>query len=413
MSCSSKQRINNGELRMSILSKIPIFDIDTHFTEPKDLWTSRAPAKYKERVMHVRRDASGQDSWFIEGHNVAPIGPGVVNRQGDKVPGLVNLSNYDEMSLAATETPDRLKLMDKMGVAKQIFYPNVVGFGANRLMDFSDDADLRLWHATTYNDVVADIQKDSKGRILPQAVLPLWDIKASTKELVRIREKLGLCGIAMSDRPQDFKQPPLADPAWNDFFSACQDLEVPVNFHIGSGSLDHQIETYWGDRVLFRKDGSLNGGLGSFIAVSNFLANFKDIINLILTGMCDRFPRLKFVSVESGAGWIPFIIKSLEYSFEDVLTREERATFKAEPREYFKRQIYTSYWFENARAVNTYIEEFGTDNLMIETDFPHPQTLYPGLAQKIEETLGIYDEETQRKILYKNAEKVYGVKVAA
>jgi len=63
-------------------------------------------------------------------------------------------------------------------------------------MDFSDDADLRLWHATTYNDVVADIQKDSKGRILPQAVLPLWDIKASTKELVRIREKLGLCGIA-------------------------------------------------------------------------------------------------------------------------------------------------------------------------------------------------------------------------
>jgi len=74
MSCSSKQRINNGELRMSILSKIPIFDIDTHFTEPKDLWTSRAPAKYKERVMHVRRDASGQDSWFIEGHNVAPIG---------------------------------------------------------------------------------------------------------------------------------------------------------------------------------------------------------------------------------------------------------------------------------------------------------------------------------------------------
>ena len=50
---------------------------------------------------------------------------------------------------------------------------------------------------------------------------------------------------------------------------------------------------------------------------------------------------------------------------------------------------------------------------MFEPDFPHPASLYPNnlVRQKIEETLGHHDRGTREKVLYRNAEDVYGVKV--
>jgi predicted TIM-barrel fold metal-dependent hydrolase len=79
----------------------------------------------------------------------------------------------------------------------------------------------------------------------------------------------------------------------------------------------------------------------------------------------------------------------------------------------FMDQIYCSYWFEGSTGVDAYLKEFGPDNLMFETDFPHPTGLYPNSAveAKIKETLGHHDRATQEKVLYKNAERIYGVKV--
>jgi predicted TIM-barrel fold metal-dependent hydrolase len=104
---------------------------------------------------------------------------------------------------------------------------------------------------------------------------------------------------------------------------------------------------------------------------------------------------------------VPFIIRSLEYSFEDMLTAEERKTYKKGPKDYLIDHIFTSYWFENELAVKTYVAEFGADNLMFETDFPHPQALHPNVRGKIEETLSSFDEDTQHKILHRNAEGLY------
>ncbi|MBX3509728.1 MAG: amidohydrolase [Hyphomonadaceae bacterium] len=393
---------------MASLREMRIVDVDTHYTEPGDLWTSRAPSKFKDKVLHTRRDDAGKDGWYIDGHAVAPIGPAVIDRNNNKVPGITNLKSFDDMTLAATTTSERLKLMDRLGVTSQIIYPNVIGFGASRLMDLSEDLELRQWHVTAYNDAISALQKETNGRLRPQAVLPFWDIDESIKELERCREKLGLSGLAMTSAPQDFGQPALADEKWDRFWAACQALDVPVNFHIGTNSLEPVIGDYWGSKTLYREDGSQNGALASFLSASLFLANFRQVVNLILTKMLDRYPRLKFVSVESGVGWVPFIIRSLEYSFEDMMTAEERRSYKSTPREYMRNHIYTSYWFENERAVKTYVEEFGADNLMFETDFPHPQALHPGVREKIEETLGSFDSETQAKILFKNAERLYG-----
>jgi predicted TIM-barrel fold metal-dependent hydrolase len=389
----------------------PIIDIDTHFTEPKDLWTSRAPEKYRDRVLEVRREGK-REAWFIGDHRLAAVGPGVVRADGSKERGVISLDSMEEMSPAGTLVKPRLEMMDQHQIRAAIIYPNVIGFGATRLMELGEDPDLRLFHVHAYNDHISEMQAESGNRLFPQAALPLWDMDATLAEVTRCREKLGLTGLVMSDRPEDFGQPSLADPAWDRFFATCQDLELPVNFHIASGNEPAIPAGFWGDRELRRGDGNrLNSAMACYMSVSLFMANFRDVVNLILTGVLDRYPRLNFVSVESGVSWIPFVLQSLEYTFDELMTPQDRAAFKRRPTEYFRDQIYTSYWFENKRAVQFYIDEIGADNLMFETDFPHPQSLYPGVRAKVDETLGGYDDSVQRKVLYETASKLYGIPI--
>lgn len=397
---------------MSDVTGIPIFDIDTHYAEPGDLWTSRAPSQYRDRVLHVRRNELDNQAWFLGNQEVGMIGPAVIRTDMSKELATYTLPSFDEMSRSATYAAERLAYMDSAGVGTQILYPNIIGFGAQRLMQVSDDVALRHWHVTAYNDALVDLQREGEGRLLPQAALPLWDIDASIKELERIR-KMGLTGVAMSDKPGDFGQVSLGCPEWDPLFAACQDLGLPINFHIGSGaSFDGDKEKWWlPNRESRLPDRSLNGPLATFTAVSGFMQIAVDVMNLILTGVLDKFPKLNFVVVESGAGWLPFLIQAVEHNWHEMLSPAQRASFKREPKQMFMDQIYTSYWFENRNCVDSFITEFGDNNLMFETDFPHPSSLYPNVREKAQETLGHHTLETQKKILHQNAERVYGVKV--
>jgi predicted TIM-barrel fold metal-dependent hydrolase len=393
--------------------RIPVFDVDTHWVEPPDLWVSRAPAKFKGEVLHMKKQPDGADAWYIGDEWILFCGPSNVNKDEKRVLYTAALPRMEDISPASYDAVARVKMMDAEGVGNQIVYPNVIGFGAQTLMKMkASDIDLRMWHITAYNDALADMQKGSGGRLLPQAALPLWDLDATVKELHRTREKLGLTGIAMSDRPSDFGQKELTDPVWDRFWATCQDLEIPVNFHIASGSWDGDLAHWWNeDRTIIRPDRSLNGPLAVFQNIKLFMNNMNDIANLVLNGVCEKYPRLKFVSVESGAGWIPFVVQGLEYYWGQFMTPEARSKFKRSPRETFVDQIHASYWFENKNAVEFFVKEFGPNNLMLETDFPHPASLDVNVHEKIAETLGGLSEEVRRKICYENAERVYGVSV--
>ena len=404
--------LDPSKIAAAPLDEMPIFDIDTHWVEPADLWSSRAPAKYKGKTFELKTRPDGNEAWFVGDKEVAMVGPSVVRKDMGKELGTFTIGRMAEMCDASTEAEARVAYMDTCGVGAQIVYPNVIGFGAQRLLKIGGDAELRDWHVRTYNDALVELQNAGHGRLLPQAALPLWDIEASIAEIRRVR-KLGLTGIAMSNKPGDFSQPPLAHADWAPLFALCEDLELPINFHIGSGDFEGEKDKWWlPERSTRLPDGSLNGPLSSFTAVNNFIQMGTDVMNLILTGMLERYPRLKFTIVESGASWLPFLIGGVEHNWKEMMTGRDLAKFRREPREMFVEQIYVSYWFENAQCIDHYIREFGSTNLMIETDFPHPTSLYPGVRDKVTETLGLQSEVTQRNVLYRNAERIYGVPVS-
>ena len=78
------------------------------------------------------------------------------------------------------------------------------------------------------------------------------------------------------------------------------------------------------------------------------------------------------------------------------------------PSDYFRRQVYACYWFEKV-APRKLIEDIGEDNILFETDFPHPTCLYGNVQETIESGLEGQSESTRRKILWENSAKLYKI----
>ena len=376
---------------------VPVIDIDSHYTEPPELWTSRAPAAYRDRVPQVIRDEEGRERWVVDGDvDFGPMGFTVVKKDGEKAYGMISLTDFDEMSDAASYPEPRLDLLDRLGISQQIIYPNVAGFGSNRFMSL-EDSELRNICARVYNDAIIDLQAAGNGRLFPQALTPFWDIDECVREVRRVKDA-GITGITMTDTPEAFELPHLHDPHWDPLWSTCQEMGIPVNFHVGSGNnLGGQMiwDGYGPQRFL------------ATISVSLFMVQCKTIMNLIFSGLLDRYPNLNFVSVESGIGWIPFLLEAMEWQYDETIPTE-REGLSLRPKEYFKRQVYASFWFERWGPLHA-IEELGEDNVMFETDFPHPTCLYPETHTRISKTLDQLDPRVRRKVLHDTAARVYNL----
>ena len=81
------------------------------------------------------------------------------------------------------------------------------------------------------------------------------------------------------------------------------------------------------------------------------------------------------VSVESGVGWIPFVLEGLRYEMVENAPRD-LARLPLTPMEYFQRQMYATTWFEHADLAYV-VDRVGADRILFESDFPHPTCLYP------------------------------------
>jgi predicted TIM-barrel fold metal-dependent hydrolase len=138
-----------------------------------------------------------------------------------------------------------------------------------------------------------------------------------------------------------------------------------------------------------------------------YIANARIIANFIYSGLLDRNPALKIVSVESGIGWIPFLLNALDYQADE----NNITNLEMKPSEYFKRQIFACFWFEEGKALLEDVERLGVDNCMYETDFPHPTCLYPQPLNRIAKTFSDanVDREIRRKLLGGNAAKLYNI----
>jgi predicted TIM-barrel fold metal-dependent hydrolase len=148
------------------------------------------------------------------------------------------------------------------------------------------------------------------------------------------------------------------------------------------------------------------------LGVSFFMGNARAIAKLTTGGICHRFPRLNFVSVESGIGWIPFALAALDWQWKNCGVAKEHPEYDLLPSEYFRRQIYGCFWFEQQVALDA-IRQY-PDNILFESDYPHPTCQHPGprtpgqrprdYAQGL---LASLPDDVVNKVLHDNAAAVY------
>jgi predicted TIM-barrel fold metal-dependent hydrolase len=375
-----------------------IIDSDTHVTELPDLWTSRAPARMRDMVPRVETEEDGSQRWVVgTSRGIGSVGlTATAGRGSFKNPP----KTYNDMHPGAYDAKARLKYMDEMGIWAMVMYPNVGGFGAQQFLKLND-SELMLTCVQIYNDWQTEWASADSRRLLPITSIPFWDVQAAVKEIRRCAA-MGHKGILFTGEPQYYDKPLLGDPHWNPLWEVACELDLPISFHIGSGDMAeglvrNRVKTY--------------GRMAAFteLAVDIFLHNALQLNDLLMSGVLARFPKIKFVSVESGIGWIPFALEAMDYQFQGNNVADEHPEFDRLPSEYFARNVYACYWFEQT-APRRLLDKIGVDNIMFETDFPHPTSLYgEEVHKRIKSGLADCDPTTQRKILWQNAQKLYKV----
>jgi uncharacterized protein len=385
---------------------IKVIDTDTHIIEPYDLWTKRVPKKWGDLIPRVEWDEDlQQDVWTVlrgDGSYI-PFAAGFAMAGYSKYPP-DRPGTLAEVDPSTYDAQKRLKLMDSHGVYAQVLYPNIAGFGGGRFLALPDPQ-LRLDCVRAYNDWLTEWSQADPKRFIPIGALPFWDVDACVAEVRRIRE-MGHRGVIFSSHPDRYGQPFLADPHWDRLWAVAQELEMPINFHIGSGGIDDSFGNVYPG----------NGHRVNWVIASAelFMSNATAIADVICGGITHRFPDLKFVSVESGVGWVPFFLETLDWQWSSAGMHKLYEPGRLLPSEYFRRQFYASFWFEKKETVEAAIASLGDHNILYETDYPHSTCQAPGPASfgvsasdYIDRELSGLPEETLRKVLHGNAAKLY------
>ena len=256
--------------------------------------------------------------------------------------------------------------MDEYGIYCQALYPNLLAFSHHAFMEIKDPK-LQIACIQAYNDHLVDFASVDPKRFVLLAALPFWNVEESVKEIERCAE-IGHHGILFIAKPHKMGLPRISDEHWTPIFDATQDKGWSVNFHTGFADFSEAEFKSMLSRHADRRD---YARLSAFA----YLNNAEAIAEVVMSGLCKRYPGLKFVSVESGFGWVPAFVESMDWQWLNSGASKAYPDYEL-PSEYFRRQIFGMFWFEH-EAVRRIMDLY-PDNLMFETDFPHPTSLSPG-----------------------------------
>ncbi|MFI5957533.1 amidohydrolase family protein [Cryptosporangium sp. NPDC051539] len=398
---------------------IPIIDADAHVMETPDIFTSRFPAKDAQNVPHVKVDPStGREMWYVgdtavHGAVFSVIKGGkddpVENREnaptgndGDEWAHLPR--TLAEVHPSSYDPNERVKVMDQFGIQAATTFPNLTILGPDIFRESpSADLDFGLKVVSAYNDWIMTWPQQQPGRFIPLACIPYWDVEGAVKEIERCAE-MGMKGLVMSGRPDIHGCPILPDPQYDRMWAAAQATGLSVSFHAGAGG----FENFHNEN---RQRITGTPSMQIYSTVSMLFQNTISAVDLLTSGILARYPNLNFGIIETGAGWAPFALEAIDVHYKRYKPWEQHPEMSPDvlPSDLFRRQVYINVWFEQLAEVAGDL----LDNVMFETDYPHPTCLVGDDIREVLEVklAGLTPEQTEN-VLYKNAMRYYGLKLA-
>lgn len=387
-----------------------IFDADAHVTEAADVWTARmSEKKWGDLIPHVR-EVDGKESWFVGDKNIGLVASSSFIRVDPETgktfrqppsDSFFSGGGYKELHPSSYDAKARLQAMDDLGVQAAILYPNL-NLVVGDLHEAVDDPEYKIEIIRAYNDWLVEWCSADPARLVPTALLAYFDPHMAAEEIHRCKE-LGHRGLVMTGVPHLHGHPPLASEHWNPVWEAAQATGLSIGFHVGA---NEEIMAKYVNPVRAEAEGGRR--MGARTVTEALIDNAAVCNDLLLSGVLPRYPDLRFVIVETGMGWVNFVLEAADYHFDRYGVGTDDEAFTEPPSYYFRRQVFTTYWFEEMNPFH--VDRVGPNNIMFETDYPHSTSLdAKDVKWVLNEGLAGIDDEIRHRILWANAAELYGV----
>lgn len=270
----------------------------------------------------------------------------------------------------------RAEQLDRYGIDMQVVTP--VSLDSNL---FPGETAAQLAIAAAVNDNMARLMEAGKGKLIAAGSVPIGNFgTASRRELERAIKTLGLRAINL---PTTIDGKPLDLPEYDAFWTAVEEMNVPVYLH----PLEQAGRPY---EEIFDLPHTFGWPYETTIALAR----------MAFSGMMERLPKLKIVSHHLGGGMIPFFMGRIIESNDPTASTERIIAPLPKPiYEYFRLFYYDTAVGGSAAALKCCYEVFGPDQMVFATDAPHgPKKglarleTYPSLVK----SLGLPDADTEK-----------------
>ena len=360
-----------------------LISADSHINEPPDLWTSRVPAKFKDRAPRMQRFEHG-DAWIMEGA-LDPINFGNNCAAGIPAEQRKGWVKWEDVRKGGYDPETRLQEQDQDNTDCEIFYPTPRV--SNQLFFHNTDPEFHLACIRAYNDWLAEFCSYAPDRLWGVALMPTIGTDAAVEELRRIMAMPGMRGAMLGQYPHGGGDiSPDDDPFW----AAAAELKAPVSIHVGF-ALAAQGDV---------SRGKLTGSLRFFDAPIR-------ATQLVESGVFDRFPELRVVLVEVDSSWIPYMREQMDDRFFRTAP-DARPKINRKPSEYFFDNILTTFITDKYGVQNRH--EVGVSQMMWSSDYPHTGSDWPHSWDTINDHFKGVSEDEKKQILAGNALRIYGNK---
>ena len=370
-----------------------VVDMDSHVMEPPDLWQNYLEPKYRDRAIRIERDADGDEVLLVDNKvllkgRLAALG----GAEHDAVQTFVDksLSYMDGCPKASYDTDARIRLLDEWGVDMGLVFPTI-----GILWDKEDDPELAMAYARAYNNWQWDFASPALDRILPVAHVPLYDVDLAYAELKRCLD-LGFKGMFMAPEPVCGKRPshPDFDPIWNLLVDA--DLPVCIHLIVRFNRVVNLSNTQWWNIEKESPDTVFSFGLGGTMQL------IPAVAALVCDGLLERYPKLKITIVESGAGYVRYLMDRLDEKYDRF---KATSCLTRPPSEYIRE----NFWFvmdPSEGSINAQCDLVGEDKFLWGSDYPHVDS-HLTAVHEVRKALAPMSERRRKLVLGENARALF------
>lgn len=337
-----------------------VIDADAHVIESERTWESMTgeAERYRPQTVSVPGPRGATEMWLLEGRLVSKGPAG-----SDTVKAMREMADIE----------GRLRHMDELGTDIQVLFPTIF----LRPVTSRPEAEVALYRS--YNRWLADVWSQGSNRLRWAVMLPWSDLDAAREEL-RFGKDNGACAIFM--RGIEGERVP-SDPYYFPIYEQAAALDIPVCVHAATGN--------FGVHDLFPDD----TGFWRFK-----VPGVNAFHTIIMRGVPDRFPTLRFGFIELSSQWVP-------YAVHDMTRRMQRQGKTVKENLLRDNRIYVACQTDD--DIPYVLQYAGDANLVMGTDYGHADTSSELAAlQRLEHLDGVGEAEAA-KILGDNARALYGI----